>query len=242
MQTEHKVIVSYCRQCGGERDHLVFAEKTRKWSDENTPVDGGDIWAILECAGCHAVTFSHSHWFSEDYEDTEDGIEPVVHRDLYPPAPTRKAPEWGIDSYLCLNINDFWVLGLHKDIYAALGLKAFALAAMGARAIVDFVVTSKAGDYGTFIDKLKRIHGLGLITTTQVDVIYAAFDAGSAVAHRGYSPSKEDVYTLLDIAESLLHQIYIIPAQSSRYERAAAVLKERVPQRQQKPPGSRSPG
>lgn len=176
------------------------------------------------------MTFVHSHWFSEDDELTEDGW-PVVHRDLYPPAPSRKMPEWGIDAYMCLKTDDLWIIKLHTDIYAAMGMEAFALAAMGARAIVDFVVTSNAGEEGKFKEKLNRMLKRGLITETQVEVIDAAFDAGSAAAHRGYSPAREDVYTLVDITESLLQQIYIDPERQRRQAEAAAALKSKTPQR-----------
>ncbi|MGE5504148.1 MAG: DUF4145 domain-containing protein [Actinomycetota bacterium] len=226
-----KELLSYCRQCGGDRHHSVVAETTRTWDDEHAPVYGGDTWAILECGGCRTITFAHNHWFSEDFDWDESGPVPTIHRDLYPPAPPRKMPEWGVDGYICYNIGDLWVSKLHQDVYSAIGLKAFSLAAMGTRAIVDFVVTSKAGDSGDFRAKLRRLCGQGLITETQVEVIYAAFDAGSAAAHRGYNPAQEDVFTLLDITESLLHQIYIAPLQRDRQAKAAEDLKARTPPR-----------
>jgi len=232
MDQEKNELMSYCRQCGGERHHSVTAEKTRSWSDDDSGVQGGDTWSIVECGGCHTVTFIHSHWFSEDYELTEDGgWTPVLHRHLYPPAPSRKMPEWGIYAFLCHTSDDRWIVKLHKDIYAAIGMEAYALAAMGARTIVDFVVTSKAGEEGKFKEKLNRMREQSLITDTQVEVIYAAFDAGSAAAHRGYSPALMDVYTLLDITESLLQQIYIDPLRQRRQAKAAAVLKSNTPLR-----------
>jgi Domain of unknown function (DUF4145) len=227
---------SYCRQCGGERYHSTFAEKTRSWDDgdDRVQVSGSDTWSIVECEGCHTVTFVHSHWFSEDYDySTEDGPTAIVHRDLYPPAPSRKMPEWGtgLDAFLCHTSEDLWIGDLHAHIYAALGMKAYALAAMGMRAIVDFVVTSNAGEGGIFIDKLKRMHKTGLITETQVEIINAAFDAGSAAAHRGYRPTREDAFTLLDITETLLRQIYVDPMRQKRQIEAAAALKSNTPPR-----------
>jgi hypothetical protein len=71
----------------------------------------------------------------------------------------------------------------------------------------------------------------GLITDVQVEIISAAFDAGSAAAHRGYSPTPEDVYTLLDITEVLLRQVYIDPMRQRRQAEAAAALKIKTPQR-----------
>jgi Domain of unknown function (DUF4145) len=229
-------LMSYCRQCGGERYHTTVAEKTRSWGDNDSLVDGGDTWSIVECGGCHTVTFVHSHWFSEDCEPTEEGWTPIEHRDLYPPAPSRKMPEWGSHYIIWFNSYEDWIPKLHLDIYSAIGMKAYALAAMGARAIVDFVVTSKAGDEGNFKDKLNRMHKQGLITEIQADVINVAFDAGSAAAHRGYSPTQDDANTLLDITESLLQQIYIDPARQRRQEKAAAALRSNTPPRPKSEP------
>ena len=226
-------LMSYCRQCGGERYHRKIAEREYRW---NEPEDGGavggtDVWSIVECGGCRTVTFVHSHWFSEDCEMTEDGPEPIVYRDLYPPAPSRKVPEWGTDFYLAIKADDIWIVKMHADIYTAIGMKAYGLAAIGTRAIVDFLVTSNACGRGSFKEKLKRLSQINMITDAQVDVIYAAFDAGSAAAHRGYSPAQEDVFTLLDITESLLHKIYIEPMRQRRQAEAAAALKLKTPQR-----------
>jgi hypothetical protein len=229
MDQQKNELMSYCRQCGGERYHSVIAEETRPWSDD--AIEGSDTWSMVECNGCHTVTFVHSHWFSEDYDITEDGPTPILHRDLYPPAPPRKMPEWGTDGLLCYSLNDSWIIQLHTDIYAAIGIKAYALAAMGMRAIVDFIVTSKAGTKGNFKEKLTRMHQENLITGTQVEVIDAAFDAGSAAAHRGHSPPLVDVYIMLEITESLLQQFYVDPARQRRLARDADTLKSKTPQR-----------
>lgn len=225
---------SFCRKCGGERRHSLLAEEPRPWGEKDVPIDGNDTWSIVECLGCSNITFIHSHWFSEDSEMTPDGPVPIVHRDLYPPAPTRKPPEWGIDFMLGLSLDDQWVVKLREDIYAAVGIGAYTLAAMGTRTIVDFVVTSKAagtGKFEPFDQKLGKLKAAGLISDTQVSIVSAAFDAGSAAAHRGYSPSLEDVYLLLDVAESLLDQLYVEPARQRRRSVEAAALKSRTPPR-----------
>jgi hypothetical protein len=149
---EDKIELSYCQRCGGDRHHAVVAEEDRYWSDEEAAIDGGDTWSILECRGCRNIAFVHTHWFSEDWEIGDDGPEPIVHRDLYPPSPSRPTPEWTSELWLALTREDQWVVKLHGDIYAALGTEAFSLATMGIRAIVDFVVTSKVGDTGGFYE------------------------------------------------------------------------------------------
>lgn len=246
-EPEKKDVKSYCRECGDERWHFVCAEVPRNWEHEGTPVHGGEIWSILKCKGCKTVSFLHTEWDSVDVEDTDDGPEPIVHRRLYPPTPSRKMPEWGNDIYLCdirkensesddasWTEKDYPLVRLHKDIYAAIGLNAYALAAMGIRAIVDVVVTSNAGEAlkgckDKFRCKLQQLEQTNLISKEQVEVIYSAFDAGSAAAHRLHRPTQQEVYTQLNIAETLLQQIYIDPERRRRQVAAAAVLKSKTP-------------
>lgn len=76
----------------------------------------------------------------------------------------------------------------------------------------------------------------GLITEVHAEILNAAFDAGSAAAHRGYSPTREDVYALLDITETLLRQLYIDPMRQARQAEAAAALKTKTPQRSKSRP------
>jgi hypothetical protein len=224
----------FCRQCGGDRYHSTVAEKVDAWSDQETPVCGAETWAVVECRGCRTLTFLRERWFSEDTVDTDYGLEPIVHRTIYPPSPTRKLPEWSNDhTFMLLEIvvDEAWIFKLHKDVYAAIGLGSLRLSAMGVRAIVDHIVTSKAGDVGSFLDKLERMSELHLISSSQVQVIFSAFDAGSAAVHRGYGPELQDVYTMLDIAEALMTQFYVEPAMGKRREVAAAELKKNTPPR-----------
>jgi hypothetical protein len=224
----------FCRQCGGERYHSTIAEKVDAWSEEDTPICGAEAWAIVECCGCRTLTFLHERWFSEDTVDTDHGPEPIIHRTIYPPSPARKLPEWSNDQMFMLlevPVDDTWVLKLHQDVYAAIELRSLRLSAMGVRAIVDHIVTRKARDVGTFLDRLGRLRDLNLIDPSQVNVIFSAFDAGSAAVHRGYGPELQHVYTMLDIAEALILQFYVEPAMAKRRETAAAELKKSTPPR-----------
>lgn len=223
--------LSYCRQCGGDRTHAILADKLVSWADEDAGVDGGDIWAIDQCGGCQTITFVHRRWFSEelDYNSDSDYPTPVMHRKLYPPAPRRKMPEWGHD-LATIPMGEMWIVTLLEEIYEAAGLEAYTLVAMGARAIIDHIVTSRA-DGNSFKAKLGVLVAQTLITVSQSEVISTAFDAGSAAAHRGHRPTESDVFLLLDVAENLIDQFYVLPTRQERQAEAAASLKARTPQR-----------
>jgi hypothetical protein len=49
---QDKPINSYCRQCGGDRRHIVQKTLNRHWDDEDSSIWGHDTWEILECMGC----------------------------------------------------------------------------------------------------------------------------------------------------------------------------------------------
>lgn len=102
---------------------------------------------------------------------------------------------------------------------------------MGARAIIDHIVTSQAGDFRPFKEKLERMCKKGLISAGQIDTIDAAYDAGSAAAHRGHIPEREDLDTLLDITENLIEKTYVEPVWEARRAKAAAALRAKTPPR-----------
>jgi hypothetical protein len=231
--TAKQEIKVFCRQCGGDRYHSTVAKKVDAWSEEDAPICGAETWAIVECCGCRTLTFLRERWFSEDTVEADHGPEPIVHRDIYPLGPARKLPEWSNDPFILLDVpsNDAWIFNLHQDVYAAIGLRSLRLSAMGIRAIVDHIVTWKAGDVGAFLDKLERMRDLGVISSPQVHVIFSAFDAGSAAVHRGYDPELQDIYIMLDIAEALIGQFYVGPVMEKRREVAASELKKNTPPR-----------
>ncbi len=231
MTSENSEIQSYCGQCGGQRHHDSVKCFQKHWLDPDAEISGGNTWSTVRCKGCHNVTFVHEHWFSEDYVMTDEGPENVVHTTLYPPTSTRKMPEWGNDLELGLTFEDHWIIKLHSDIYAAIGLKAYGLAAMGARTIIESVITKKTGDEGKFDDKLKRQKEGKSISGSLSDRLYIAFDAGSAAAHRGHEPDEADINTLLNTTEELLELIYINPVRQARRDKDTVNLKTNTPPR-----------
>jgi Domain of unknown function (DUF4145) len=114
------------------------------------------------------------------------------------------------------------------EIYAGLNMNLRALCAMGVRAVIDIVCVELVGDQGTFETKLRLIQGKGSISEAERLILSAAIDAGSASAHRGHVPSPEDITTLIDITERLLHGHYILPA-------AAQKVKSNTPRRPPNP-------
>lgn len=116
------------------------------------------------------------------------------------------------------------------EVYLALSLRLRALTAMGLRTVIDMVCDDHVGDKGGFSQKLDALENKGCINANEKAILEIAIDVGSASAHRGHNPSLEDLNTLIDIVEHLLHGVYVLRPASAR-------LKEATPPRggKQKP-------
>jgi len=117
---------------------------------------------------------------------------------------------------------------LLDQVYLALGVEMSALPSMGMRAVIEMLCNHLVGDKGGFSQKLKLLEEEGHVNSTERDILQIAVDVGSASAHRGHNPSKDDLNTLLDIVEHLLKGVYVLRPASER-------LKQSTPPRQQKP-------
>ena len=99
---------------------------------------------------------------------------------------------------------------LMQEVYEALAVDSRRLAVMGARAIIDMVITDRVGDEGVFRQKLNTLEDKGFIGTLDREHLDAAFDAGNAAVHCGHNPSSEAVTRVMDIVEHLLTTVYVL--------------------------------
>jgi len=209
--TEKEVVKAHCNACRHSTKHVVIARRVVEDSDviEGVgPVSWRDTYEMLECCGCEGVTLRHISWFSEV---------PDEEIKYYPPRISRQVPTWR------------WKLPprikeLISEIYAALYNDSQRLVLMGARAVVDLVITDKVGDLGNFHEKLEALEAQGFIAPKSRHILTAALDAGSAAAHRGHRAKPEHVEHVMDIVENLLQAVYVL-------EDAAQQLKESTPPR-----------
>lgn len=192
----------HCNACGHETKHSIV---TTRRQEENDPVGGGyyvtlyTTYRMLECRGCGTVCLEKTIFFSE----WNPGDEQVTY---YPPQVSRREPEWfgelSEDTQALL-----------KEVYTALHADSRSLAMMGARAVLDRFMVGKIGkDIGGFADKLRALEEGGHIGRRQAAVLQAALDVGSASAHRGHVPSREEAAAVMDIVENLLQLEVLGPA------------------------------
>lgn len=220
---EEQKIKAHCNTCAGIKNHLVLFTETDFTPDENWWASA--TYKMIKCAGCDSVHLRHEYEFSED-TDAEGNTN--VHVTYYPPALSRRRPD-----FMTGNLdNVVWAMNtqigqLLTEIYAALQNGSNRLAAMGVRAVVEIMMIDKiGGDSGNFAGNINRFFEQGYVAAHQQQSFRAALiEAGHAAMHRGFKPTNEQLSILLDITEALIASIYF-------HEDRAAQLSSAIPPRQ----------
>lgn len=215
--TEQATTKSFCNNCHTTTTHRVLASShvTHPVTYDDPYGGGIEEWAItsemLVCAGCG--------WSSlRDTVVDDSGDETVT---LNPPKSARLRPKWL--SHVPLNIREvMW------EVYQALDSDASRLALMGARAVMDMLIVEQVGDVGSFPEKLKALEERGMVSRSGREVLSAALDAGSAVAHRGVLPSVDDTTAVLDIVEHVLQATYQLGTVARRLRQSTLPRPPRV--------------
>lgn len=207
-----------CNRCLGKTQHEILHETTMKQIE-----DDGIEWAtkfeMLQCRGCGDVTLRRT------LDAVLDGNIPWEDNTVtyFPPAVSRRPPSWQQVEGFPKNLRS-----VLKEIYKSLDADNVLLPMLGARTLIDMLMLDKVGDVGNFVEKLKQLEDLGVISSRNREILAAALDLGNAAAHRGHSPKAYDVGAVMDIVENLLQTVYVLPNVAQR-------IKANTPPRPNKP-------
>jgi hypothetical protein len=189
------IMWSHCNECGQETKHEIVNEASRRrtFDGDQYPAEIGSNWTIVQCGGCEEVSMRRVDWCSED--DWQGPNPPT----FFPARVSRRKPVW-----LAREHAQSTYVGLLNEVYAALHADSRRLAMMGARAIIDVVITRTVGDKGNFQKGLDELEQRDLIGKRDRVIIEAAIEAGSAAMHRGHQPTADDVNVVMDIVERMI--------------------------------------
>jgi hypothetical protein len=203
-----------CPTCEGERVCLVHGQFVERWSweDENDYyVNGENDHRILQCRGCETVFYHKSSWNSEEWEERyhpHTGEHVTLHPlsvSTFPEVvkPGKKRPDW----YTQPNKIEPRLGSILREMYDARDTNSFILASIGLRTAFDRaseLLGVPAED--TFESKVKTLFDGGYIGVSEADALKVVADAGSAAAHRAWSPTAEEFDVLLMALEHFLER------------------------------------
>jgi hypothetical protein len=222
------VVQAVCPVCGPRRRAEIIAAHTERQPPDDLVYEATTL-NLLRCCGCNTLFVRRDVVFSENEEQEQDPVTGEWVRILrptttyWPERERRSRPAWFAD------VADETVRRLLDETYTALNANLLTLAAMGVRAVLDRVFELAGADAGAgFEEKLRSLREQEMIGAREHDILQVMTDAGSAAAHRGWRPEPEQLETILDSAEAILHRVAVMMDRAAR-------LRESVPPRPRRP-------
>lgn len=192
-----------CRNCKNSTNHeILYSKDAHDTVEEN----GIQFWSsdqVIQCCGCDEISFRHTNSCTEDI-DYRTG-ELVVNEVFYPNRVEGRAP---IDGHIAFPAK---TRKIYQETLKALNQNAFILAAIGLRAIIESVCVEQKTPGSNLEKRIDELSNSGLLSKKQAEFLHAHRFMGNAAAHEMIAPKAADLIAALDIAETLLKTIYILP-------------------------------
>lgn len=201
-----------CPTCAGLRACDVHGRYLHEWEweDDYSHVSGRNEHLLLRCRGCETVFYACKSSNSEDFDQRYHPItgeiitQYSVETDTYPKLEQgKRRPEW----FKQPNELEPRFSLILAEMYQARDSRSFILASIGLRTAFD-----RASELlgvppeETFEMKVQSLHRGGYIGESEAKILGLLADAGSAAAHRGWSPSEEDFDGLLAALEHFVER------------------------------------
>ena len=196
----------HCPECGGKRADIVCQHEERH---EDPDFHESMYYSILECRGCGEHYFKTCYMDSYDYSMSEEHGYVINKREKYwPPSGIRKKPKWEGRLFH----KDAVLRSLFNDVYVALDNNLGVLATIGMRTVFDRASELLGIDPEMpFAGKLASLEKDDRITGQEKSVLEVLVEAGSAAAHRGWSPEPRQLDAMMAILEGFIHRAFILP-------------------------------
>ncbi|HEX9989591.1 MAG TPA: DUF4145 domain-containing protein [Chloroflexia bacterium] len=191
----------HCIMCGRKTNHDVLHEITQRDSTPDDEIHWWETFQIIQCRGCDSVTFRKLSGSSEDFD--EDG--PVISQQLYPGRTAGKGPIKGSEWF------PYTTDRMYREVLQALNNDAPVLAAIGLRALIESICIEQDAASKDLIGCIDELADMGLLAKYQAEFLHAHRFLGNVAAHEMKAPKPEELNAALDIAETLLKTIYVLP-------------------------------
>ncbi len=197
----------FCYRCGKYTNHTVLAEKNIRPNHDYEGYWGEDHY-FGECAGCDAITYAISSWDESDWNPHTGDMD--LTWKTYPRSDTARQ-SMADDHHLPGKISS-----IYKEVVGAMNAQLPVLAAIGLRALIEAICRDRS-IAGVTLEKL--IDGLatsGVLSAAQASILHGHRFLGNIAAHEVVSPKPRELVAALEIAETVLRTIYVLPELSKQ--------------------------
>ena len=192
-----------CGSCKAETNHGIMAQHGSSGEAYDGEIQWWDNYQIVQCLGCDTISFRNVSTCSEDFDhQTGDPLETVL---LYPDRTKRREPMPGYEGFPVTTKR------IYLETLKALSNQTPILAALGLRAIVESICLEQKIKSKDLEEGIEELAVVGLLSLKQAEFLHNHRFMGNVADHEIVAPEPQHLVAALDIAETLLKTIYVLP-------------------------------
>ena len=193
----------HCSECRKVTNHDVLASKDFSGEVEEAGIQWWETYEIIQCRGCDEVSFRRTSANTEDVDFYTGKLEETER--LYPNPTETRQPMEGYDELPAKTRR------VYREVLKALSHGTPILAAIGLRAVIESVCLDQNTKSRSLAKGIDELAELGHLSKTQATFLHKHRFMGNVAAHAIVAPKAEHLIAALDIAETLLRTIYVLP-------------------------------
>lgn len=197
----------FCYRCGKYTNHTVLAEKKIR-SDPDYEEHCGEDHYFGQCAGCDAITYAISSWHESDWNPHTGEMD--SNWKTYPRADT--ARQAMVDDYHLPGK----ISSIYQEVIGAMNAQLPVLAAIGLRALIEAICRERNITGGNLEKLIDGLAISGVLSAAQATILHGHRFLGNIAAHEVVSPKPRELVAALEIAETVLRTIYVLPELSKQ--------------------------
>lgn len=195
-----------CAECKKVTNHNVIAEHTTQDDLNGDDITSWTTYQIVRCLGCDDISFRRISACTEDYDPNTGKLEES--EALYPDRTSGRTPMEDHDLFPTKTRR------VYLETLKALNNQTPLLAAIGLRALIESICLEQKTKSRTLEKGIDELTAMGLLSSKQAEFLHNHRFMGNEAAHEIVAPKPEHLVAAVDIAETLLKTIYILPAKA----------------------------
>jgi hypothetical protein len=193
--------------CGGTCKGITSHNIVAKHDSSGEECDGEIQWwenhQVIQCCGCENLSFRKVHSNTELFDPRTGKLEQSV--TLFPEPLGARSLMDGCDHFPSKTYR------VYAETMKAVNHSLPLLAAIGLRTLIESVCLDQSVPGGNLQDRINQLATQGLLSQKQADFLHNHRFMGNLAAHEIEAPKPEHLVAALDIAETLLKTIYVLP-------------------------------
>ena len=196
-------VKALCLDCKKVTNHNVLAEHKTSGGHEEDEIRWWATYQIIQCMGCDDISFRRTSACEEDFDPYTGKLEEA--ESLYPDRLGGRDPMSGHESFPVKTKR------IYIETIKALNNQTPILAAIGLRALIESICLEKKTKAKTLAKGIDELAQMGLLSAKQAEFLHNHRFMGNEAAHEIIAPKPEHLVAAIDIAETLLKTIYVLP-------------------------------